>query len=111
MKRDRNTFFENTPNMYQNNFMPPMNGMMANPAPMGPTNYYANQMPEVMPINTYPVQGQSNIESRIAKMERQITRLETRVLKIENTATSISNTVSNSEEDNDVNINNSMYII
>ncbi len=87
MKKDRNTYFNESgfqqsygsmPNygMPMNNY--PMNNMMGQNNP----NFYATSVPQnnMMPAgNDY----MSDIESRLAKMERQINRLDARISKLE----------------------------
>lgn len=89
MKKDRNTFF-NEANFSQSSFIQPPNfmggGMPMNggynqaqasqsfysgPAPMGYNQNYTGQ------------DYMSDIESRMAKMERQINRLDARISKLE----------------------------
>ncbi len=85
MKRDRNSFFESSNyNMSAMN-MPGMNGM-PNMNTLS-SNFYASQnMP--MPIPNYGMNGMENtnlteLESRIAKIERNINRLDARLSKLE----------------------------
>ena len=111
IKKDRNTFFHDN-NMMNMNHMPTMMPM----APGGMMPPGINQpgympMPPNMgvPMNTYPGEypTSTNLESRIAKMERQIIRLEARLNKLENTNVSHNYT----GDDTDLGANNSMYVI
>jgi len=111
MKKDRNSFFTES-SMYQAG----MNMQNPNMMYSGMPNQYPNQPmpPQPMP-GTYPNQmtpdygSSTNIEGRIAKMERQIIRLETRVNKLENTSTTPTPIYSN--EDIDINNSTSMYMV
>ncbi len=94
MKKDRNTFF-NESNFSQSTYVPTPNfGMNAN-YPMngaygqsqasqsfysGPTPMYTNQ-------NTMGSDYMSDIESRLAKIERQINRMDARISKLESKGT------------------------
>ncbi len=111
MKKDRNSFFESSSyNMNAmganfNNMMPPNMSNMN----MG-SNFYASQnMP--MPLPIYPninnggMQNETTfteLESRIARLERNINRLDARVSKLEG-----NNFYSNTTYDND----GSMYMV
>ena len=85
MKKDRNAFFQN--NSSSSYFYPTNNMMGAYPmATESNSNFY--QGPALMPMQ---VQGgynggadyMSELESRLAKIERQINRLDTRVSRLE----------------------------
>ncbi len=95
MRRDRNTFFQES-QMYNTNYMPnqmmPPNGNM--PYQQGGFNssYYYGMN------NTPP----NELENRFLKMERQISQLESRVSKLENNLTSIPN---------EIDSNNTVYMI
>lgn len=91
MKKDRNTFFQEAQMSSANYFPNPnMNMMSANSptvASQASQSFYSG--PGFYPNNmtyqgNYPT---SDLESRLAKMERQINRLEARVNKLENQAT------------------------
>lgn len=113
MKKDRNTFFSEASMSSQNYFPGPnMNMQMAN-APFqsaqasqsfysGPANM---QMPMQggAPIQNYGYNPYTEIESRLAKIERQINRLDSRVSKLES-QTFYSN-------DDYTNGNDSMYMV
>ncbi len=121
MKKNRNSFFNETtdymsynnsvasqnmmPMQAANNPYPPavnaqssfqMNGM--NPMP---NNMMQPAMPNVMPNNMQTMQ--EDLESRLAKMERQIARLDHRLTKLETNTTLSTN-------DYESNINN-MYMV
>ena len=92
MKKDRNSFFQEANFMSQANFPNP--GMNIANAPYQ-TNSYSNQGfyagPPIAPNNynmnnnNYPNNyDYSDIDSRLAKLERQVNRLDTRVTKLEN---------------------------
>lgn len=109
MKKDRNAFFQNqsaSSYFYPTNVGPGMMGAGNMGYPMATessSNFYQG------PIMT-PVAGNqdysSEIEARLAKIERQISRLDTRVTKLE------SETASNGTQINDyTNSNNNMYVI
>jgi len=108
-KKDRNAFFGD---QMQGMGMPPgmmqMQQGMMNPAPYNP-QFNPNTPGPMMPntMSQAPDYG-TNMESRLAKLERQITRLETRVNKLETTG---SNTAIYSETDIDINNANSMYMV
>ena len=96
MKKTRNSFFS------ESNFQsydPNMNPQMA---PYQAAGNYFYQGPIPNNYNTLP--PSSDIESRLAKMERQINRLDYRLSKLENT-TSITTT-----EDFE-NTNSNMYML
>ena len=94
MKRERDSFFESSNfNMSATGQMPAMNGMnmgMPNVNALG-SNFYASQnMPMPMPLPIYPntncnVSSSTitELESKIAKLERSINRLDARVSKLE----------------------------
>lgn len=95
MRKDRNTFFQETA-MSSNGFFQPGNPNMMNPNMMNP-NTTTNTTP------TYT----SELESRISRIERQINRLETRVNKLEIGAPG----VYMNKEDTETSINQSMYMV
>lgn len=89
MKKDRNAFFQNqsaSTYYYPTNGMPIGNQMMG-PYPMATessSNFY--QGPVISPIIEQPSNMgsySSELESRLAKIERQINRLDTRISKLE----------------------------
>ena len=87
MKRDRNSFFEssnfNMSSYGANPMMPNMGVPMMNAAS---SNFYQSQN---MPMPNYPTTQTTNttseIESRLAKLERSINRLDARLSKLEGT--------------------------
>ena len=83
MKKDRNAFFQN--NSSSSYFYPTNNMMGTYPmATESNSNFY--QGPAIMPMQTSYNQGNdymSELESRLAKIERQINRLDTRVSRLE----------------------------
>ena len=92
MKKDRNTFFQEAQMSSANYFPnPSMNMMSANSptvASQASQSFYSG--PGIYPnTNMMPNQNyiSSDLESRLAKMERQINRLETRVSKLESQPT------------------------
>jgi len=95
MKKDRNTFFSEA-SMSSQGYFPGPNNMMSANAPFqsaqASQSFYAMpagmQMPQQMNspmINNqnYDYSMFSEIENRLAKMERQINRLDSRVSKLE----------------------------
>lgn len=94
MKKDRNSFFESSnfnmstmssPNMPMN---APMNMMGGMPQMNAASNsfYASNNMPMPTPLPNYPNMANSTLtelESRIAKIERNINRLDARLSKLE----------------------------
>ena len=90
MKKDRNTFFENSSmNMafqgpapvMQQPMMMPMNAQA-----QASQSFYSNTTPMMMPTMTssnYSDSTISELESRMAKLERNMNRLENRLNKIE----------------------------
>lgn len=91
MKKDRNTFFENSsmnmafqgpaPMMQQ-----PMMPMNAQAQAQASQSFYSNTLPMMMPTMTssnYNDSTISELESRMAKLERNMNRLENRLNKIE----------------------------
>ncbi len=85
MKKDRNAFFQNqsaSSYFYPTNNMP-MN-QYAGGMPMATessSNFY--QGPIMAPVQNNINDYQSELESRLAKIERQISRLDTRLTKLE----------------------------
>lgn len=100
MKKDRNSFFQSSnfnmsastntpmmPNGMMGNMAPMPNGMMPNMNATGGAYYGMNSMtPGTMP-NYMPSPGvnASEIEARLAKLERAINRLDARISKLEGT--------------------------
>lgn len=91
MKKDRNAFF-NEANFSQSSYMGnpnmPMNQGFQNPMPaygsQASQSFYSGPVP--MNYNTNQNMGgdyMSDLESRLAKIERQINRLDARVSKLE----------------------------
>ena len=80
MRKNRNTFFSEA-NMSYANYNPNMNMMSANApfeASTAYNSFYAGPNPGV---NQYT--SSSDIDSRLAKIERQLNRLEHRISKLE----------------------------
>ncbi len=99
MKKTRNSFFTEA-NMNYANFQNP--GMMAPNVPyQASTNY--NSFYSGPGMNNVPYGDQSDIENRLAKMERQINRLEHRVSKLENSSISY--------VENDIDSSGNMYML
>ena len=93
MKKDRNAFFQN--NSSSSYFYPTNNMMGAYPmATESNSNFY--QGPALMPMPAQynqPADYTSELESRLAKIERQINRLDTRVSRLESeSSTNLSGT-------------------
>lgn len=91
MKKERNAFFQNqsaSSYFYPTGTMPM--GMPTNMSyPMATesnSNFY--QGPVLMPVANQTSDYNSEIESRLAKIERQINRLDTRLSKVESELTS-----------------------
>lgn len=109
MKKDRNAFFQNqSASSYFYPTTPNMGGMMPNMGGAYPmatessSNFYQG------PIMQQPNVGadySSELESRLAKIERQISRLDSRVTKLE------SETLTSSSGSNDYTTNNNMYML
>lgn len=102
MKKDRNAFFQNNSSssyFYPTNNM--MGGMMG--YPMATESNSAFYQGPVMP-NMQPMQGDYNseLEARLAKIERQINRLDTRLSRLESESVNISG--------QDI-TNNNMYMV
>lgn len=104
MKKNRNSFFSEA-NMNYANYNPNM--MAANQPFQSATAYnsfYAGPNPNYgANMNMNPMYDGSDLESRLAKMERQINRLEHRISKLETSNTYIT-------EDYD-NTTNNMYML
>ena len=93
MKKDRNTFFENSsmnmafsgPTPIQQPMMqqPMMMPMNAQAQAQASQSFYSNTTPMMMPTTNYSDSTISELESRMAKLERSINRLENRLNKIE----------------------------
>jgi len=102
MKKTRNSFFTEA-NMNYANFQNP--GMMPQ-APNVPyqasTNYNSFYSGPAGAMNA-PMMDQSNIENRLAKIERQINRLDHRISKLEN--------LNVTYLDNDIDTSGNMYMI
>lgn len=108
MKKDRNAFFQNqsaSSYFYPTNPMP-----FANQAPAAypmatesSSNFY--QGPIMAPVTPQVDTYSSELESRLAKIERQINRLDTRVTKLESELST--NIGSNTE----FSTTNNMYMI
>ena len=88
MRKDRNAFFQESSNSYQNynSMMPPQYQMAANNSMM----YSGN-----MPLN-------NDFNERLAKLERQVNRLDHRLSKLE------SNTITNNDLES---TSNNMYML
>lgn len=98
MKKDRNSFFQSsnfnmsasssTPNFFNNQMVPMMNMPSYDTANLMNTQMYQtpnmNMAPNVLPINQAP-NNYSELETRIAKLERSINRLDARINKLEGT--------------------------
>lgn len=95
MKKDRNTFFQESQVMSGSNFPNPGMNVANNPFAMGSyanQSFYAGPMNNGVPLynNTPMNQFQNNnnndysdLESRLSKIERQINRLDARISKLE----------------------------
>ena len=87
MKRDRNTFFSDA-HMQSQTYMPDMNMNM----PMmnqGYAPYQASQASQSFyagptPTQNYQDSNYSELDNRLAKIERQINRLDSRITRLEN---------------------------
>lgn len=85
MKKNRNTFFQEA-QMSSFNYYPEPNQMnlmsanMPTQASQSSQSFYAGPAPMYQQNQTV---GYSDIEARIAKLERQVSRLETRLNKLE----------------------------
>ncbi len=107
MKKDRNAFFQN---QSASSYFYPTAAPMNNPNMMGSypmatessSNFY--QGPIMTPV-MQPESYSSELESRLAKIERSINRLDTRVSKLE------SEIPSGNISQNDYTTNNNMYMI
>lgn len=113
MKKDRNTFFSEAGFSSQNYFPNPNMNMISANAPFqsaqASQSFYsgpaAMPMQQQMPIpnQNYDYGGYTEIENRLAKIERQINRLESRVSKLENQTLYSTNDYSNG--------NDTMYMV
>lgn len=113
MKKDRNTFFENS-NMNMA-FSGPAPQMMPQMMPMGAQaqaqasqSFYSNTgtpMMGMMPMNSssYNDSAIGELESRMSKLERNINRLESRISKLEGSTYYSTDTSYDS--------NNNMYMV
>lgn len=109
MKKDRNAFFQNqsaSSYFYPSSPMPMQNQMMGGypMATESSSNFY--QGPIMTPVYQNTDTYSSEIESRLAKIERQINRLDTRVSKLESEMSS-----SNINSTDYSATNNNMYMI
>lgn len=101
MKKDRNTFFSEygfnqSTNMFPNQNMIP--NMMPNQTFAANSSMYSGPTPNInMNQNMY-----SDIDSRLAKIERELNRLETRVSRLEG---------ENKSNIDDINYSNSLYMV
>ncbi len=84
MKKNRNSFFSES--SYQA-YNPNMNNMNMNGGPYQAASNYFYQGP--MPNNYNTNMPGSDIESRLAKIERQLNRMDYRISKLENTNTNV----------------------
>lgn len=117
MKKDRNTFFSSA-NMSQSSYMP---NMMPNAMPGAMPNnfapyqeaqasqsFYAGPNPNANMYNNNNYDtSYSELDNRLAKIERQINRLDSRITRLEN-ASNTSNVTNNITESN---YSNSMYMV
>lgn len=94
MKKDRNSFFsEYGYNSIQSN----PNMVMPNQGAYANSTFYSGPMPNNMNNNMY-----GDLDSRLSKIERQLNRLETRVSRLEG---------DNNINNDDINYNNTMYMV
>ncbi len=101
MKKDRNSFFSQYGySSYANNFMQPNMNMQPS------MNMQPNMNMQQMPIsnNPYNQNIESDLESRISKLERENKILESRISKLENSMPKITTNT-------DYNFANSMYMV
>ncbi len=108
MKKDRNAFFQNqsaSSYFYPSSPMPMQNQMMGGypMATESSSNFY--QGPVMTPVYQNTDTYSSEIESRLAKIERQMNRLDTRVSKLESEINTVGTNPS------DFNTTNNMYMI
>lgn len=93
MKKDRNTFFQEAQmssyNYYPNPNMNLMSANMPTQASQSSQSFYAGPAPMMQNIPMQNTQY-SDIEARLAKLERQVSRLEARLNKLESGNTYIS---------------------
>lgn len=110
MKKDRNAFFQNqsaSSYFYPTSNIPNMNMAQYGGYPMATessSNFY--QGPIITPVQTTGYMAESynsEIESRLAKIERQINRLDTRITKLESEL--------NTSGTNSDYTNNNMYMV
>lgn len=85
MKKDRNAFFQNNSSssyFYPMNTMPVANYGMTPMATESNSSFYQGP---IVPMQSMPMGSEYNseLEARLAKLERQINRLDTRVSKLE----------------------------
>lgn len=94
MKKDRNSFFSQYGySSYANNMQPNMN--------MQPS---MNMQPMINTNNPYNQSVESDLESRISKLERENKILESRISKLESSMPKVTNNT-------DYNFANSMYMV
>ncbi len=105
MKKDRNAFFQNqsaSSYFYPTTPMPNMPAMGGYPmATESSSNFY--QGPIMTPVYDNTSNYSSELESRLAKIERQINRLDTRISKLESELAANNTT--------DYTTNNNMYMV
>ena len=91
MKKDRNAFFQNNSSASyfypMNNMVPYMTG-----TPMGTESNSSFYSGPIMPIQNMNMSNEYNseLETRLAKIERQLNRLDTRISKLESEITNFS---------------------
>lgn len=103
MKKNRNTFFSEANMNYSFNPNVPQNMPVQSAANYN--SFYSGPNPNnAMPVMPNPggYASSSDLESRLAKMERQISRLEYRLNKLETTNTYINEDIDNT---------NNMYML
>lgn len=99
MKKNRNTFFQES--SYQS-YNP---NMALGGAPYQTASNYFYQGAAPMPNNYTIGNGTSDIESRLAKIERQLNRLDYRISKLENSSTTLTS------DDFENNTTTNMYML
>lgn len=109
MKKDRNTFFSDA-HMQTQSYMPNMQQMPMYPnnnfapyqASQASQSFYAGPNPNQA---TYQDSNYSELDNRLAKIERQINRLDSRITRLENN----SNLGNNIQTEN--NYSSNMYMV
>lgn len=101
MKKDRNSFFSEYGYNQSSGFIPNQNmNMLPNQTVAANSNFYIGPTPNYG--NNVSTNMYSDIDARMAKIERELNRLETRVSRLEG---------DNKSTIDDINISSNMYMV